>query len=460
MSFETPQASFSLNGRIKLSAQFRELYGIGAGQTSLEQVMSRIYPDDYERVVHAMEKGFMSGAPMRETYRVVRPDSTVLHLEGQHETDRDEKGYVKRIFGTVQDVTERIESRKQIERALAEIAKLKDQLQEENLYLREEIRAAHGFDKIIGNSPKLNSALKSVEKVAPTDVTVMILGETGTGKELIAQAIHDLSGRKNNALISVNCAALSKDLIESELFGHEKGAFTGAHSQRKGRFELADGGTLFLDEIGELPGELQAKLLRVLETGDFERLGGSETLHVDARLITATNRNIKRAVDEGEFRADLYYRINSFPIELPPLHERAEDIPALTEFFVQRHAKRMSKDIESISARTIRYLCKQKWPGNIRELEGFIQRALISTSGPVLDYSESHDSEPESSISPDSVPANASADLRNVEREHIFKVLKSTRWVVAGKHGAAMIMGVPPSTLRSMMKRLGIKRAP
>jgi len=450
---------FPPKGVFEVSPQCRKLFGIDAGQTSFEQMMSRIHPDDSQRVLDAIKKDITLGTGFHHTYRVVRPDGTVLYLENRSTNDFDENGHTKRIFGTVHDVTERVKSKEKIESAFAEIEKLKDQLQEENLYLREEIRVAHGFDKIIGDSQKLKKALVAVEKVAPTDVTVMILGETGTGKELIAQAIHDLSGRKDNALISVNCAALSKDLIESELFGHEKGAFTGAYSQRKGRFELADGGTLFLDEIAELAGKLQAKLLRVLQTGDFERLGGSETLHADVRLIAATNRDLKRAVDIGEFRADLYYRITTFLIEMPPLRERREDIPALAEYLVRKHSKRMGKDIKSISARTIRHMTDQEWPGNVRELEGFIQRALISASGPVLDYSETYESKPEFSASPDPVPADESADLRNVERQHILKVLKNTRWVIDGKLGAASKMSVPPSTLRSMMKRLGITRA-
>jgi PAS domain S-box-containing protein len=455
---EGSNTDYPPKGKLELSSQFCELYGLDEGQTSLEQVVSRIHPDDSVRVLNNIRKAIESGTRLVETYRVVRPDGTVLYLENRPHNVAGKSGAAERLFGTVQDVTERIESRKKIERAFAEIKKLKDQLQEENVHLREEIRVAHGFDKIIGNSAQLKKALMAAEKVAPTDVPVLILGETGTGKELIAQSIHDLSGRKDHALISVNCAALSKDLIESELFGHEKGAFTGAHSQRKGRFELADGGTLFLDEIGELQGELQAKLLRVLQTGEFERLGGSTTLGVDVRLIAATNKNLQRAVDDGDFRADLYYRIATFPIELPPLRERREDISTLAEFLVRKHAKRMGKDIQSISARTIRYLTNQSWPGNVRELEGFIQRALISAIGPVLDYSESHDSEPESSTSSESVPANESADLRNAERQHILKVLNSVRWVIDGKRGAAFRMGVAPSTLRSKMKRLGIKR--
>lgn len=449
---------FPPKGTLKLSPQFRELFGINTGQPTFDKVTSRIHPNDSERVLDAIKDDITSGTGFHHTYRVVRPDGSVVHVENRSTNEFDETNHTRRIFGTVHNVTERVESREEIEGALAEIEKLRDELREENVYLRDEIRVAHGFDKIIGESSRLRKALLAAEKVAPTGVPVLILGETGTGKELIAQSIHDLSGRKDHAMISVNCAALSKDLIASELFGHEKGAFTGAHSQRKGLFERADGGTLFLDEIGDLPGELQAKLLRVLQTGDFERLGGSTTLSVDVRLLAATNKNLQDAADKGEFRADLFYRIASFPIELPPLRERAEDIPALAEFLVRKHGQRMGKDIQSISARTIRYLTAQSWPGNVRELEGFIQRALISTMGPVLDYSEAQEPKIESPAASGTVPANESADLRNAERNHILKVLESSRWVIDGKRGAAAMMGIAPSTLRSKMKRLEIRR--
>jgi len=450
---------FPPQGKLEVSPQFCELFDIDTRVPSFEQVAAKIHPDDRNRFLNGVKKGMETGVDFQEIYRIVRTDGTVIHVDDRSVYEADETGRTKRIFGTVQNMTDQIEAKHKLEISLAEIEKLKDQLQEENVYLREEIRAAQGFDKIIGDSPQLRQALVAAEKVAPTSVPVLILGETGTGKELVAQAIHDLSGRKDSALISVNCAALSRDLIESELFGHEKGAFTGAYNQRKGRFERANGGTLFLDEIGDLPGESQAKLLRVLQTGGFERVGGLETLHVDARLIAATNKNLKRAVDEGEFRADLYYRISSYPIELPPLRERPEDIPPLTEFFVQKHAKRMGKDIQSISAKTISYLSNQKWLGNVRELEGTILRALITTAGPVLNYSETQKTKPESTALTDAFSANTSTSLRDAKRQHIISVLKSTRWVISGKFGAAEMMGVPPSTLRSMMKRLGIKRA-
>ena len=344
-------------------------------------------------------------------------------------------------------------------RAQVEIEQLRDQLQAENLYLREEVRLAHGFDEIIGEDRALKRSLQAVEKVAPTDIAVLVLGETGTGKELIARAVHKLSHRSDKPMVSVNCPALPANLIESELFGHERGAFTGADSTRRGRFELADGGTLFLDEIGELPLELQSKLLRVLQTGEFERLGGTKTLRVDVRLIAATNRSLPAAIDRGEFRSDLFYRIASFPIELPPLRDREGDIPLLAEHFVHKHAGRFDKHIEAISAQMIQELLNYDWPGNVRELESVIERSLISAeSDSVLELPGplrlmARFEQTKSDLVPDT-----SSELIEVERAHIVSVLEQSEWKVSGSGGAAARLGIPPSTLRSKMKRLGISR--
>ena len=343
--------------------------------------------------------------------------------------------------------------------ALSEVTRLKDELQAENLYLREEVKIAHGFDGIIGEDPALRRCLAAVEKVAPTDVPVLVLGETGTGKELIARAIHKLSPRADGPMISVNCPALPGNLIESELFGHEKGSFTGADAQRKGRFEIAEGGTIFLDEIGELPIDLQAKLLRVLQTGEFERIGGTKTLHTNVRLVAATNRNLPERIKEGEFRSDLYFRINSFPIYLPPLRERTGDIPALAEHFVHKHAKRLNRDVTAISAKFLKQLEEYHWPGNVRELEGTIERALISsTDGDVLALDE-----PLTGLRPTGggfveLSIRENADLADMERTYILAVLEKTNWRVAGTDGAAGLLGMPASTLRSKMKKLGIDR--
>jgi formate hydrogenlyase transcriptional activator len=308
------------------------------------------------------------------------------------------------------------------------------------------------FEQIIGSSPALESVLEQVQQVAPTDSTVLIQGETGTGKELIARAVHDLSSRFGRPFIKLNCAAIPFDLLESELFGHERGAFTGAIAQKVGRFELADRGTLFLDEVGDIPPGLQPKLLRVLQEQEFERLGGTRTHHVDVRLVAATNRNLVEMVKRNEFRSDLYYRLNVFPIPLPPLRERREDIPALIEHFVEIYARRMNKQIEDIPQETISAISSFHWPGNIRELQNFVERSVILSSGnslqaPLVELSRS----PE-------VGTSGAVTLEDAEREHIRKILESTKWVVSGPNGAAARLGIKRSTLYFRMQKLGISR--
>jgi formate hydrogenlyase transcriptional activator len=309
------------------------------------------------------------------------------------------------------------------------------------------------FEQIIGSSPALESVLEQVERVAPTDSTVLIQGETGTGKELIARAVHNLSARCGRPFIKLNCAAIPFDLLESELFGHERGAFTGAIAQKIGRFELADKGTLFLDEVGDIPPGLQPKLLRVLQEQEFERLGSTRTHQVDVRLVAATNRNLVDMVKRNEFRSDLYYRLNVFPVPLPPLRARREDIPALVEHFVEIYARRMSKQIDQISPQTMSELTSYTWPGNIRELQNFIERSVILTSGNVL----------ESPLASLRNPAEAESleptTMEDAEREHIRKILEQTRWVVAGPNGAAARLGIKRSTLYFRMQKLGISRS-
>ena len=341
-----------------------------------------------------------------------------------------------------------------VENALqfGELAKLKNQLAAEKLYLEEEIRTEHNFAEIIGRSPALRHVLREVETVAPTDSAVLIQGETGTGKELIARAIHELSARRGRTLVKLNCAALPAGLLESELFGHERGAFTGAVAQRAGRFEVAHGGTLFLDEVGDIPVELQPKLLRVLQEGEFERLGSSRTVRVDVRVIAATNRDLRQMVAEGSFRADLYYRLNVFPLRLPPLRERAGDIPLLVSYLVQKHARRMSKRIETIPAAAVERLAAHAWAGNIRELENFIERAVILTHGTELRA-------PLAELQAEAAPPAGESELASLEeneRRHVEAVLRHTKGVVGGKGGAAEILGLPVSTLRSRMKKLGL----
>jgi formate hydrogenlyase transcriptional activator len=313
-------------------------------------------------------------------------------------------------------------------------------------------RGQRRFEQIIGNSPALEAVLEQTEQVAPTDSTVLIQGETGTGKELIARAIHNLSSRCGRPFVKLNCAAIPFDLLESELFGHEKGAFTGAIAQKIGRFEMADKGTLFLDEVGDIPPGLQPKLLRVLQEQEFERLGSTRTHQVDVRLVAATNRDLVSMVKRNEFRSDLYYRLNVFPIPLPPLRARREDIPALIEHFVEIYARRMGKQIDQISPETMSELTSYPWPGNIRELQNFVERSVIVTSGRVLQP-------PLSSLrAAAAAESQGAVTLEDAERDHIRKILEQTRWVVAGPNGAAARLGIKRSTLYFRMQKLGISR--
>jgi len=353
----------------------------------------------------------------------------------------------------------RLRQRRALDEALAGLQNATERLEAENVYLRNEIKLSHGFDEIVGESEVLRRTLRMVEQVADTMTPVLILGDTGTGKELIARALHERSSRHHRPLVKVNCAALPANLIESELFGYEKGAFTSAESSKRGRFDLANGSTLFLDEIGEIPVELQAKLLRVLQEGEFERLGGDKTVKVDVRVIAATNRDLWAAVEQGEFRSDLFYRINTFPIELPALRDRGDDIRLLAEYFARQHAQRLGREVSAISAEMMRQLEAYDWPGNVRELEGVIQRALISTAGPVLELGQSLSSRQATNVVIETLTeAKKSPDLKSVEREHIVAVLDEAGWKISGSAGAAAKLGIPPSTLRSKMKKLEIAR--
>jgi len=355
-----------------------------------------------------------------------------------------------------------------VENAIAyrEIRDLKEQLSKEKLYLEDELRAEMNFAQIIGNSASLRRVLKRVETVAPTDSTVLIYGETGTGKELVARAIHDLSPRRTKAFVKLNCAAIPTGLLESELFGHEKGAFTGAIAQRIGRFEVANGGTIFLDEIGEIPLELQTKLLRVLQEREFERLGSSHTLRTDARLIAATNRDLEAMVGEQKFRSDLFFRLNVFPVQVPPLRQREGDIPYLVRHFAQQFSRRMNKVIETIPSPTMDALCRYHWPGNVRELQNVIERAVIISTGPVLDLDVAElqfakaTRQKERPATPKSSTNGALHDvLQETERQQILEALKQCNWVVAGPHGAAARLGMKRSTLQKRVHKLGIARS-
>jgi formate hydrogenlyase transcriptional activator len=341
-----------------------------------------------------------------------------------------------------------------VENALAfqEIGELKNKLAQEKLYLEDEIRSEMNFDEIVGESPSLRAVLKQLETVAPTDSTVLIQGETGTGKELIARAIHNLSPRREHTFVKVNCAAIPAGLLESELFGHERGAFTGAIAQRLGRFELAHGGTIFLDEVGDIPLELQPKLLRVLQEQEFERLGSTRTIRVDVRLVGATNRDLAEMVAARTFRNDLYYRLCVFPLVMPPLRERQEDIPALVRYFVQKYARRMNRAVETIPSEALDVLVHYAWPGNIRELENMIERAVIVSPGPILRV-------PLGELKPLSeLGAVDNLTLTAAEREHILRALEATKWVLAGPRGAAQRLGMKRTTLQSKMRKLGLTR--
>jgi len=363
----------------------------------------------------------------------------------------------KRIEETLQKAHDELERRVEertveLQTALSEIKAMKDQLEAENVYFRQEHKMKHRFENILGQSDGLKYVLYRAEQVAPGDTTVLIFGETGTGKELIAFAIHAMSPRRERSLITVNCAALPGNLIESELFGREKGAFTGADTRQIGRFEIAHGSTLCLDEIGELPLELQAKLLRVIQHGEFERLGSSQTIKVDVRIIATTNRDLEEEVRKGRFRQDLYYRLNVFPITVPPLRQRKEDIPLMVQAFMERYSRKMGKQITSIQKGTLKALQDYSWPGNVRELESIIERAVILCPGPVLQLADKLE------ISSPSV-SSAVGTLEEAERNQILKVFSETQWRIEGKDGAAAILGLHPSTLRARMHKLGIIRS-
>jgi formate hydrogenlyase transcriptional activator len=342
-----------------------------------------------------------------------------------------------------------------VDNALAyrQIAELKDKLAEEKLYLEDEIKTEYNFEEIVGESSALKRVLKQLEIVAPTDSTVLIQGETGTGKELVARALHHLGGRRERTFVKLNCAAIPMGLVESELFGHEKGAFTGAIAQKVGRFELANGGTLFLDEVGEVPLELQSKLLRVLQEREFERLGSTRTIRVDVRLVAATNRDLRQMVADRQFRSDLYYRLNVFPIVVPPLRERAEDIPMLVRHFASKYARRMKKTLENIPSEAMEALTRYAWPGNIRELENFIERAVILSPGPTLQVPLAELKQAENTP-----PAAQGMSLTAAEAAHILRVLKETNWVIGGPSGAAARLSMKRTTLHHKMKKLGISR--
>ena len=409
-----------------------------------------------------------TGVPQTWELRLIKKDGTSLWVRMEATTVQNANGASvyrvvmsniaehKKMDVALQDAHTKLEQRveertAELRAALSEIEAMKDLLEAENIYFRHESKMKHRFEHILGQSDGLKYVLYRAEQVAPTNTTVLILGETGTGKELIAAAIHNMSPRKNRPLINVNCAALPGNLLESELFGREKGAFTGADSRQVGRFEIAHGSTICLDEIGELPLDVQAKLLRVIQHNQFERLGSSQTIKVDVRIMATTNRNLEEEIRKGRFRQDLYYRLNVFPITVPPLRQRKDDIPLMVQVFIERSSRKLGKQITSIQKETLKALQDYPWPGNVRELESIIERAVILCPGPVLQLADK--------LEISSHPlTSAMRTLEETERNQILKILSETRWHIEGKDGAAEILGLHPSTLRSRMNKLGIIR--
>jgi PAS domain S-box-containing protein len=425
---------------------------------SLGAFFERVHPEDRTRMERVVfEEETKGGADCPSDYRLVLPGGATKHIHCVAHPVTNGSGEVVEVIGTSMDVTEQVAARESLEKALAEIKLLKDRLDRENVALREEVDRTSMFEEIIGNSKALQAALSRVDKVAPTDSSVLITGETGTGKELIARAIHKKSQRSQHAFVSVNCSALAPSLILSELFGHEKGAFTGAVQRRVGRFELANGGTIFLDEVGELPSDTQAALLRVLQEREFERVGGKQPIHVDVRVIAATNRNLVAAMANGLMRPDLFYRLNVFPIELPPLRERREDIVVLLEYFVRRLANKAGKNFKRIDRRTLNALQTYNWPGNVRELQNVVERSVIVTSGDVFRVDESWLLSDASGASIPISTEHPEGDSNSV-RDTIEHALRASRGRVSGPKGAAVRLNLPPSTLDGMIKKLNIRK--
>ncbi|MEJ2286090.1 MAG: sigma 54-interacting transcriptional regulator, partial [Desulfobacterales bacterium] len=437
------------SGHIWATEKTRELYGFAPNQElNFEDFILIVDPGDRARIRRRVEQAVRTQRDFREEYRIIHPDGAIRWMDARGRPYFKPSGEPERLMGVSIDISGRKQMADQLEKRLQEIEGLKQQLEKENRYLREEIELQNVHHEIVGRSQAMKRILAQVEQVARTDASVLIEGETGTGKELLARAVHRLSARKDRPLVTVNCASLPPTLVESELFGREKGAYTGALTRMTGRFEVADGATIFLDEIGELPRDVQAKLLRVLEQGRFERLGSTRPLQVNVRIIAATNRELAREVAEGKFRKDLYYRLNVFPISVPPLRERPEDIPLLVWAFVRQYEKKMGKRIDHIPRPSMENLQHYPWPGNARELRNVVEHAMIVSSGKTLEVHAPR-------LASSDIPASLS--LADAERRHIVDALQKSNWRLAGRGGAAESLGLKRTTLQSKMKKLGIK---
>ena len=443
-----------------------------ATEPTLELVLDRTHPEDRALVQQLLDRVSRDRKEFDLEHRLLMSNDSVKYVRVVgHPSTEDESGDLE-FVGAVTDITDRKLAEEGLRTAQAELAQQeKARLEAQKIYLQEEILSQHNFAEIVGNSRSLLAVLQQVDQVASTEATVLIQGETGTGKELIARAIHDRSRRHADPLVKVNCGAISAGLVESELFGHVKGAFTGALADRNGRFALADGGTIFLDEVGELPPDTQVKLLRVLQEQEFVPIGSSKTIKVDVRVIAATNRNLFSMILEGKFRSDLFYRLNVFPVTVPPLRDRKEDIPLLTKLFIEKFARKLGRPIAQVAEESMFRLCAYSWPGNIRELQNVIERAVVLSKGPLLTVEESalfdfsrigstFSSETQIPAPPSSnaMPLNEVQSLEDVERQHIIAVLTQAGWRIEGKRGAAKLLNLQPSTLRSRMQKLGIVR--
>jgi formate hydrogenlyase transcriptional activator len=443
-ALDTAGKAFWINPRIT------ELFGLPPGDhLEVERLISMVHPDDRAQTLEALERVQRTHELTVAECRIVRPDGKIHWVQSRGRLCAAMGGEPARVTGVTVDITPRKELELQLRQTLEEVQQLRDRLQAENLHLLEQLHRTEANHRIVAESPIMLKVLSTAQRVAPTDSTVLITGETGTGKEMLAEAIHAMSRRSGKTVITVNCASLPPSLIEGELFGREKGAYTGAMTRQAGRFEIADGSTLFLDEIGELPLHVQAKLLRVLQDGRFERLGSNRTLTADVRVIAATNRNLEAMTRDGRFREDLFHRLNVYPIEVPPLRARVQDIPLLVWSFVQHFNKKMGRAIDKIPRKAMECLMQYPWPGNVRELRNVVERGMIVSEGHTLTIEL-----PAGACE----PPPASVTLEEVERNHIRGVLESVHWKISGKGGAAEMLGLRPTTLHSRMKKLGVSR--